>query len=87
MLRREQGELKWLKFLMTVCSHFDEKALILRVPALPCTGSGQGLETGVQKNDFGTRLLPLLGTLFRAFRHFVTFNFSFIFGVTADTEL
>ena len=40
-----------------------------------------------QKNNFGTRLLTLLGTLFRAFRDFLTFDFSVIFEVTSDSEL
>ena len=48
---------------------------------------GQGLETGVQKNNFGTRLLPLLGAFFRVVRHFLSLVFSFIFEVTSDFEL
>ena len=31
-------------------------------------------------------MVTLLGALFRAFRHFLTLDFSFIFEVTADTE-
>jgi len=60
--------------------------MILRVPALPCTGSGQGLENDVQKNHFGTKGLSLLGPLFGAFPHFSSFDFAFIFVVTADSE-
>ncbi len=56
------------------------------VPAPLCAGSGQGLETGVQKNHFGTKPLTLLGALFRAFRHFMALDFSFIFEVTSDSE-
>ena len=48
---------------------------------------GQGPESGAKKNDFGTRLLTRPGALFRAFREFLTFDFSFIFGVTSDPEL
>ena len=47
---------------------------------------GQGPESGVKKNHFGTRLLTLLGALFQVVRHFLI-EFSFIFEVTSDSEL
>ena len=61
--------------------------MILRVPAPPCTGLGQGLETGVQKNHFGTKPVILLGALFQAFRDLLTLGFSFIFDVTSESKL
>ena len=63
---------------------FFRKSLILGVPAPPCAGLGQGLETGVQKSHFGAKVLTLLGALFRDIRHFLTFHFSVIFEVTSD---
>ena len=53
----------------------------------PGAGLGQGLESGVQKNHFGTKRITLLGALFRVFRHLLAFDFSFIFDVTSDSEL
>ena len=40
-----------------------------------------------KKHAFATKPLTLLGALFRAFRYFLTLDFSFIFEVTADSEL
>ena len=45
------------------------------------------VEESAKKNHFGTKRVTLLGALFQAFRHLLTFDFSFIFGATADTEL
>ena len=87
MLRREQRELRCVSFWATCCSDFDGKTMILGVPAPLCTGLGQGLETGVQKNHFGTKPVSHFGDIFRVFRHFLTFDFSFIFEVTSDSEL
>ena len=53
----------------------------------PGPGLAQGLETGFQKHHSAAKPLTLLGVFFRVFLQFLTFNFSFIFGVTADTEL
>ena len=50
-------------------------------------GLGRGLGTSVKKTHFGTKRVTLLGALFRAFRHFLTLDFSFIFEVTSDAEL
>ena len=87
MLRREQRELRCVSFRATFCSDVDEEAMILGVPATLCARLGQGPESGVNKKPFRTRLLTLLGTHFRVFRHFVTLDFSFSFEVTSDSEL
>ena len=86
MLRREQRELRCVSFWATFCSYFVGKTMILGVPAPLCTSLAPGLESGVQKNHFGTKPLTLLGLLFRGFRHFVALDFSFIFEVTLDSE-
>ena len=70
-------------FLFIFCRKIDD----FGGPGRPCTCLGQGLESGVKKNANGTKGLTLLGARFRAFRHFLTFDFSFIFGMAADTEL
>ena len=48
---------------------------------------GAGSRKWRQKNHFGTRSVTHLGALFRAFRDFLTLDFSFIFEVTSDSEL
>ena len=48
---------------------------------------GQGLESGVKKNHFGTKPLTLLGVFFLVFLDFLSLDFSFIFEVTSDSEL
>ena len=40
-----------------------------------------------KKTHFGAKGGTLLRNLFRAFRHFLTLDFSFIFEVTSDSEL
>ena len=48
---------------------------------------GQGLEGGVnKKHTFARKAFPLLGYIFLVFCHFLTFDFSFIFEVTSDSE-
>ena len=40
-----------------------------------------------KKTILARKASPLLGYLFRAFRHFLTLEFSFIFEVTSESEL
>ena len=56
-------------------------------PGRPCASLGQGSESGGKKNHKSTKPLTLLGAFFRAFRDFLTLDFSFIFEVTSDSEL
>ena len=72
---------------VTFCTDFDEQNTILEVLPPLCAGMAQSLETSVQKNHFGAKGVTLLRDIFRVFRHFVTFDFSFIFDLTSDSEL
>ena len=74
-------------FWVAFCSDVDEKSTILGARGALAPVWGRVPKVVSKKNHFGTRSLTLLGVLFRAFRHFLTFDFSFIFGMTADTEL
>ena len=72
---------------MTVCSDFDGKSLILgaRGALAPVWGR---VPKVVSKETISARNPPpILGICFRAFRHLLTLDFSFIFEVTSDSEL
>ena len=56
-------------------------------PGRPCAGLGQSLESGVKKTRFRDETTNPFGSLFRVFRYFLTFDFSFIFEVTSESEL
>ena len=52
-----------------------------------CNGLAQGRHWCPKKTHFGPKPVTLLGALFRAFRHFLSLAFSFIFEVTSESEL
>ena len=56
-------------------------------PGAPLRRSGAESRKLCQKLNFGTKRVTLLGALFRAFRYFLTLDFSFIFEMTSDSEL
>ena len=87
MLRREQEELGWVSVWVTFCTDFDEQNTILEVLPPLCAGLAQSLETSVQKNHFGAKGVTLLRPFFRAFRVFLTLDFSSLFWMLSDSEL
>ena len=49
ILRREQGELRWVSVWVTCCVDFGDTTTILEVLAPLCTGLAQGLEIDTQR--------------------------------------
>ena len=87
MLRREQRELTCVSFWLTFCSDLNEKATILGARGALAPVWGGVSELASKKHRFATKPVTILGTLFRAFRDFLTLDFSFIFEVTSESEL
>ena len=75
------------KFVGDFLSRFRWKNDDFGGPAPPCGGLGQGLESGVQKNELCRERPPPFGHIFCNIRLFWTLYFSVIFEVTSDSEL
>ena len=72
---------------MTFCSYFDEKSSILGARGALAPVWGRVPKLVSKKTHFYSKGVSHFEDIFRTFRNFLTLDFSFIFEVTADSEL